>query len=445
MVRKFGLGRIKAIRNIFKQRSVAWGIVNALLLLFLLVGGQVWAAEEPWIDRTTVSGMNIFLQKTKSEVIDLTLLLKSGSGLDPAAKKGTALMMNTLVSLRLKYGPAKLGDAAVETYPDYTLVTLKTTPGNLQKALQEIRDLLVNPLYSYDVIADLKNIYGTDLKSLPAFSKAYYELNRQFYGSDHPYNDNLDPNVFATITGTDVFRWYRQTYQPGNAILSIAGDVDRSIEAIEAQFANLMTEPVDHRLMVQPVTLERDQAVEREDPNGRIASVCIGFPAPRIQDPEYPAFRVLSYYLGEYMHYFEELRVKEGLFYDGEVYYSYLEKPMAPNFVFLTMTEPDTVKTVEERTLAVVRKIAADGIPQAEIQGVVAALETAGKARSASGRGVATLNALSYFMQNQSLYDENLWPKLERVTTADIQKAAAKYLRHYIRVAYVPKEMPDNF
>jgi hypothetical protein len=88
--------------------------------------------------------------------------------------------MNSLVMLKLKYGPAKFSQVDVETYPDYSLVTLKTSPGNLSKALQEIKELLSYPLYSYDVIADLKNIYGTDIKGIPAFSRAYYELNREF-------------------------------------------------------------------------------------------------------------------------------------------------------------------------------------------------------------------------------------------------------------------------
>jgi predicted Zn-dependent peptidase len=207
----------------------------------------------------------------------------------------------------------------------------------------------------------------------------------------------------------------------------------------------LTTESVDHRLMVKPVVLNRDKTLDREDPNGRVASFCLGFAAPRLQDPEYPAFRVLAYYLGEYMHYFEALRVNDALFYTGEVYYNYLEKPMAPNIVFLALTDPDSLETVQTRTLDLVRQLTNSGIEQAEINKVVAAMISEGEARSVAGKGSATLNALSYFLQNQLLYDENLRPKLQQVTTADIQKAAAKYFKHYIRVAYVPKELPDNF
>lgn len=423
-------------------------MVKKLVVVFLLLticGSLAFAADNTWIDRTTVSGMNIFLQKTKSEVIDIALLLKSGSGIEPCDKKGTAQIMNQLVEMKLSYGPAKVGFVGVYTFPDYTLVTLKTIPSNLHRTLQEIKELLSSPLYDYDIISDLKKFSSTSLKDNSSISKAYYEFNQEFYGKGHPYNDYLDPEVIPTITGADVYKWYRQTYQPGNAILSITGQVDESIGSIEKEFSNLMTESVDHRLTVRPVLLDSNRTLNGEDPNGRIASICIGFAAPRLQDPEYPAFRVLAYYLGEYMHYFEELRVKEGLFYWGDVLYNYLGNPKAPNIVFLAMTDPENVQKVEIRTLDVVRELTDSGIEQSEIAKVVAAMVAEGKARTEEGNASATLNALSYYLQNQLLYDENLWPKLKQVTTADIQKAAAKYFKYHVKVAFLPKELPDNF
>lgn len=420
-----------------------WLFIALALSLVLVL--PVTAAESPRIERTTINGMNILLQKTKAELVEVTLLLKSGSGLDPRGEKGTALIMNYFVSVIIRNGNPKLGDFNVETFPDYTLITVKTDSRGMIEALGQIKELLSYPLYSYDLITDLKGLLSMDLKAISALRKSYYRFGREFYGQDHPYNEEMDPEVVASISGNGIYKWYRQTYQPGNAILSISGGSNKSIAEIAKFFANMRSEAVDNRLLINPQSLNQDQRYQIPDPNGRVASITIGFPAPRIQDPEYPAFRVIAYYLEEYQHYFEELRVKDGLMYAGFVSYDYLEKPLAPNIIFLTMTDPSLLKSVERRTLEVVNQLADTGIPEADLAKVIKAMKAASAAQQAASKGLATRNALSHYLQNQLIYDDNLWPKLEQLKPEDIKKAAAKYFKHFIRVASIPEQMEDNF
>lgn len=399
----------------------------------------------PWIDRASASGMTILLEKTKSPVVEITLLLKSGSGLDPAGKKGTALIMNNLVYLKLAGVKAKIGNVSVATYPDYSLISFRTSPGDAKKALNEVKELLSYPLYSYDVITDLKGLYSIDIQGMPVFNRVYYDLTRELYGPNHPYNEWIDSDSLAAIEGKDVYRWYRQTYQPGNAILSISGGVRQSIRDLEKFFTAMNTEAVDHRLMISPVTLEANLELSREERNGRVTSIGIGFAAPRLTDPEYPAFRVIAYYLEDYLHYFEELRVKEGLIYAGYVLYDYLDKPKAPSLTFLTVTDPELPARVEAKTLEVLDHLRTEGMDPDQIQQVVEAIKRQNKAERSEGTGISVRNALSQYLQNRLVYDENLLPKLEKVQTQDIINAAAKYLTHYVRVAYVPQEQAANF
>ena len=422
-----------------------------LLVAVVLIGSIPIRAEDnskqaaAWIDRTTVSGMNILLQNTDSQVVDIVLLLKSGSGLDSSAQKGAALIMNQMVYFKLKYSKIKIGSIDVETYPDYSLISFKTTNSGLDKALVEVKDLLTEPLYSYDWITDLKGLYSTDLKGESPFFRAYNDFTAEFYGPDHPYNDRLEPDKMLAVSGKDVYQWYRKTYQPGNAILSITGKTDQSVNDLNKFFSNMNTESVDRRLTITPVKLEKDTQIDRPDLNSRESTITIGYAAPRFWDPEYPAFRVIAYYLNDYMHYFEELRVKEALFYVGDVYYNYLEKPKAPNIVFLTLTDPGSVQTVEARTMEVVNKLINEGISQAEIEQVIKAMKAQREGMSESEKNYAVRNALSQYLQTQLVYDENLMAGLSKVKTADIQQAAAKYFKHYVQVVYTPKEMPENF
>lgn len=425
------------------MKKIHFGFIVLMVLIFLISVSAEQARL--WVDRINVNGMNIFLQKTNSNLVEMTLLLKSGSGIESRSNKGAALIMNSLVMLKLKYGEAKIGDVEVETYPDYTLIFIKTSSKNAYKALEEIKDLLSYPLYSYDVITDLKGIFNTDLKGLSPIARTYYQFTREFYGENHPYNDRLDPTEIEAISGDDVYRWYRQTYQPGNAILSIYGGMKQNINDLKKFFSNMLSQNIDNRLIIAPVSLEQSNNFEFDEPNSRVTTICIGFPAPRLWDPEYPAFRLLYYYLEDYLHYFDEIRVKEGLIYAGFVYYNYLDKPNAPNIVFLTMTNQDSQSMVETKTFEVINKLLTDGISQEEIDQVVTAIKKQDTVRKKTGKGYALKNALNQFLQTQLVYEENLFPKLEQVKTEDIKQVAAKYFKHFIKVAYIPKMIPDNF
>lgn len=402
-------------------------------------------SKQAWIDRTTVSGMTILLQKTNSKVVDVVLLLKSGSGLDPAGKKGVSLIMNQIVFNIIRYSSVKIGQVDVNTYPDYTLINFKTTNSGLKKALSVIYFLLTEPIYSYDSVANLKGLYSTALKGRPPYYRAYFDFTAAFYGADHPYNDSLDPEKIPAITGKEVYEWYRKTYQPGNAILSITGKVSQSIKDLNKYFADMPTESVDRRLMINSINLEKNVQLERDDLNGRISTISIGYSAPRLWDPEYPAFRIISYYLEDYMHYFQELRVKEGLFYAGFVFYDYMAKPKAPNIVFLTMTDPGSVNRVIERTLEVVDDLINQGISQPELERVIKAMKAGNSGLSEFQKNTAVRNALSQYFQTQLVYEDNLMAKIDQVTPDDIKKAAAKFFKHYIQVVYSPVEMAENF
>lgn len=413
------------------------GIILLTLALALTVS-PVGANGSSRVEYTTVNGMQIMLQQTDSELTEVSLLLKSGSGLDPKGKRGTALLMNSLVELKLFSSKEEFGDFNVLTYPDYTVINFKTTATELKLVLQEIKELLTTPLYSYDIITDLIEVYSTDIMAAPVFNKAYTKVGELFYGVNHPYNEVLSPQSIKAIRGTDVYRWYRKTYQPGNAILSIAGGSTMSIKKIEKFFKPMLSEKVDHRLMIEPIFPKKNISADFEDPNGRIATLCMAYPAPRLQDPEYPAFSVLVYYLENFQHYFEELRVKEGLMYSGFVYYNVLEKPKAPGIIFMTMTDRESLPLVEARTVALLSKLRRDGIDQKQIGQIVKTIKAKAKNQVLAGEGIAYRNALGEYLQTRMLETDYFLGMLEKVKTADIKTAVTKYLNYYVRVAFIP-------
>jgi predicted Zn-dependent peptidase len=414
-----------------------------ILILFLAATLPVGAENPPRIEHLTVNGMKVLVQRTGSKLLEVSLLLKSGSGLDQDSKHGAALVMNSLVNLKLSGGD-EYADITVNTFPDYTMINFATTGAELTRVLQEVRELLTLPLYNYDLIMDLKGLYSTDLRAVSPWARAYQKFGEYFYGPEHPYNDQLEPETLKMIGGEAIYRWYRKTYQPGNAILSIAGGTKLSMKKIAKYFQKMDGETVDRRLMLEPVLPDRDQQLQFEDPNGRIATLCIGYPAPRVQDHEYPAFRVINYYLENFQHYFEEVRVKRGLIYTDFVYYNYLEKPQAPAMLFMAMTDPDNLAKVETETVAVVHDLITNGISQPQIDQIVKTMKADADNRALAGEGVAYRNALCEYLQTSFFYDSTGLALFAKVTTEDIKQAAAKYLQHYVRVFYTPHKQETD-
>jgi predicted Zn-dependent peptidase len=350
--------------------------------------------------------------------------------------------MNNIVYWILQNGARdSVGSVDVQTNPDYTLIHLVTLTRNMKPALEKIKFLLTQPIYSYDSVVDLQKYACSRIKSQIGLIQPYIRFTKEFYGDGHPYNQWPSRESLQAITGPDVYKWYRQTYQPGNAILSISGKIHQNISDLENFFSGMKSEPVDHRLLIQQVLLTANKQIEQEDKNSKAASICIGFAAPRIQDPDYPAFKVITFYLSDYFEYFDELRVKHGLFYTPVVFSNEFENPGAPNLVLISMTDPDHIKAVEVETLKLIKRLMDQGIEPGELAKVLKAMKAADEANQASGENMAFLNAFSYYMRTQLVYNEALRLKLQQIKTEDVKRVAGKYLKNYIQVIYSPKQI----
>lgn len=418
-----------------------------LLLCFCIAALAETPANKNFgeIYRANVNGMTVLLQPNNSPITEVVLLLKSGS-VSPDNVPGAAELMNNLVYLRLIGNRDRAGKVNVYTYPDFTLVKIEVTSEYVEEVLQEMASLLLYPLYSYDVIDALKSLYETELKSIAPIARAYQQLNTEFYGEKHPYNgDRFSSEDVTKVSGTAVYEWYRRTYQPGNAILSVSGGAILGINDVKAAFEKVSGSIRDYRSSIVPMELTETRMINKEDPNARICTMAMAYAAPRFDSPEYPIFRLLTYYLQEYQHYFDEIRLKDALVYTTLVHYNFFEKPQAPLICFITMTSTENLPKVEQRTAEIVRELCEKGLSAEEIKAVAKAFETECQSRLASQGTQATENALNYFWENSFVYEQNLCAELYKITPEAIQKAAQKYFQNYVGISLIPQELPENF
>jgi predicted Zn-dependent peptidase len=113
----------------------------------------------------------------------------------------------------------------------------------------------------------------------------------------HPYRNNTIgwESDIDNVTHEDVVAFYRQHYQPANAVLAIVGDFDKTavraqIEALFGDFEKRPATPPPHT--IEPVQQgERRVKVTGTTPGRRFV---MGWRAPSARHPDYAAFLVLQ-------------------------------------------------------------------------------------------------------------------------------------------------------
>jgi predicted Zn-dependent peptidase len=105
------------------------------------------------------------------------------------------------------------------------------------------------------------------------------------------------------------------------------------------------------------------------------------------------------------------------------------------------MTDRESIAKVERKTVELIQGLTEKGIDQKEIDQVVKNIKAEAKNNEMAGTGLADRNALSEYLHTSALFEANFFPRLEQVTTDDIKKAVAKYMKNYVRVAFIPDQL----
>jgi len=129
----------------------------------------------------------------------------------------------------------------------------------------------------------------------PLFMLSEAVVNAAF--SQHPYKYEVIglKEDLNTITRDDLYSHYRRYYQPGNAILAIAGDFDTQeiMRYIESSFGDLPPGETIQPIIEPEQPIEQEKRVHVSGP-GETNYLQIAYRAPRAHDPDFFALLVLD-------------------------------------------------------------------------------------------------------------------------------------------------------
>jgi predicted Zn-dependent peptidase len=269
----------------------------------------------PRIDKGTLSnGLAVWVvSRHELPMVNATLQIRAGSAQD-GAQAGIAAMTAAL----LDEGTAKhsalefagaldfLGaNLSASAGVEQTSVTLQTLSKHLDKALELMGEMVVQPAFKAEELERERKSRLQSLKQQRDVAAAVADkvFNLVVYGEDHPYGRPAPgtPGSVEAVTRDDVTAFYERHYRPNNAVLIVVGDVTAKqlLPKLERALAGWSSKPAPaDAAPARPPA--RPLAVYLVDkPNAAQSEIRIGHAgAPRTVDPDYYALQVCMTALG---------------------------------------------------------------------------------------------------------------------------------------------------
>jgi len=193
----------------------------------------------PEIERTElINGLTVaVVSRPGQPFISLDLVIRAGESQSPETLPGLA----SFTAEMLSRGTALVSAAEFEeridgiggefrttVTPDFSRLSLRFLDDSLDRAIETLSQMVLQPDFSEREIVALKRTLFYDLKQKqkdPEFV-GRRQLLRVLFKS-HPYGRSFfNEEVFKNLTRKDVQAFYELYYRPNNALLALSGNVD---------------------------------------------------------------------------------------------------------------------------------------------------------------------------------------------------------------------------
>ncbi len=194
----------------------------------------------------------VLMEKHELPLVQMNLLVKTGSVLNPADKPGLASLTADMMdegagsrnALELSDAINFLGaDIYVSAGSHTSGVSLHTPLSKLDQALELYADIILRPTFPAEELERKKKERLTSLMQQhdEARSIASVLYNRTLFGSKHPYGipDIGNEKSLRSMKVEDLKKFYTQYFQPANAAIIVVGDISKDAlqQKLEKLFA----------------------------------------------------------------------------------------------------------------------------------------------------------------------------------------------------------------
>jgi zinc protease len=427
------------------QAFIAVVLMPVMLLLCRSESYAVEARRE-----VLASGLiMLHTERANIPVVRIKLLIKASLLNEPPEKAGLANLTAEMLTGGTSALTARQIDEDMDFMgallhtradSDYTMISLSALKKDLDKAFEIFSDIVQNPSFPQDELKVKKELITGSLKQdeeSPSFL-AQREFMKAVYGT-HPYGrlNRGTPETVDAVGRQDLIAFHRALYVPGNAVMSVSGDV--SYDEITALMGKYFKEWKNNAQadtavrFAYPAVSFTDPAHEKKtvviDRKTAQASIIFGHTGLSRDNPDYDAVSVMNYILGGggfSSRLMKTVRDEMGLAYG--VYSHFMPKKYGGVFEIAVQTKNESSGTVAAEILKQVGAIKAGYVSDDELDTARSYLTGSFPRRLDTMEKVAELLALSEFYGLGADFDIKYINAVKAVTKEDVKRVAQKYL-----------------
>ncbi|MCS7235316.1 MAG: pitrilysin family protein [Armatimonadota bacterium] len=327
------------------------------------------------------------------------------------------------------------------TGPDHTEWTLLVPAENLDPALELMAELLIQPRFAPEEVEAQRRVSLVRLRQQQDQPQSRaVELVASHLYRWHPYGNPLlgTPESLGRIGRDDLVRYHRTFYTAPNVVISVAGEVPAPVAVAKVQrvFRSLPATPLPARVRLLDVheraLAERPSSRRdvREAKDTASTWIAVGYLAVGVGHPDWPALRVAAGLLGGGMasRLFQSVRERAGLAYAVGASLPASKGPAA-----LTLTAGVHPANVDRALAAMLREVdhvRSRGPEEEEVALARSRVVGLHLLDHEDLRRRAFYPAWYELLGVGHRFDRRVVELASRVTPADVQRVARRYLEH---------------
>jgi predicted Zn-dependent peptidase len=425
----------------------------ALAVALILLAPAAAAAQSGGVTRTRLpNGFTVLVRENPAApVVAYSLMVKMSTRTETPDIAGISnLLQQMLVRGTEKLDGEQIAEAAdrmggsIDAYgdADYSEITATALSRNWQEMLELIGDCALSPTLPDGTVKAVRDFLGRQIRNRgdKPFDVASDKMRAALFGSN-PYA--WDPlgrrESVEKLTRESLLAYYRRYYVPGQMVLAVSGDVKTAevIPQVQRIFGAMPAGTTTNPAVPAPPTMAATRKVAVVP--GAQAQILMAALAPALTHPDHPPLKVLTALLGGGMasRFFSELRDQQALAYTTLAQYPARVDTGA--FISILGTAPENVPKAEPALIQQLERIRTQQASAEEVAVARAyvlgsqAMDRRTNARQAWYLAFYEIAGVGYEFLDRYAAD------VKKVTAADVQRVAQKYLGVLRTIIVQPK------
>ena len=414
--------------------------------LLITISGELMANSLPkYYTKTLENGLEIVAipMRNNSNVVSTDIFYKVGSRNEKMGKSGIAHMLEHLNFKSTKNLKAGEFDEIVKGFGgvnnastsfDYTHYYIKSASKNMDKSLELFADLMENLTLKDEEFQPERDVVAEERRWRTDNNPMGYLQFRLFNNAYiyHPYH--WTPIGFMSDiqnwTIEDIRDFHSTYYQPKNAIVVVAGDIDENdvFSSVEKHFANIKnTKEIPQNIhTVEPKQDGEKRAVINKE--SAVQMIAITYHIPSFDHEDQVALSALSELLGSGKSSILQERLVDKKRLVNTIYAYNMDLKDPGLFMFLAVAnEGVDAKEIENEILDIITQIKKGNVSQKDIDKIKINTKADFIFSLESSSEVASLYG-SYLVRGNIDPLLNHEKNIEKLTKEDLINAANKYL-----------------